>query len=316
MTQLLEKQLPVVAESQGLMPILDIETFQLQLKKFQEFVQSYLTPGVDFGKIPGTDKDTLLKPGAEKLCEIYGFYADYLVMAEVENWDKEPPLFDYTIKCLIKRRKDDAVMGSGLASCNSYEGKYRWRHAERACPQCGKQAIIKGRQEYGGGWLCFGKKGGCGAKFADTAPEIIEQETGKLANEDIATQKNTILKMAQKRALVGATIAATRSSGIFTQDIEEFTEAEIKVTPSKVAISANPKESSQKNIIEAEIVSKSVTKKDIVELFNVGIANQFPVEAIDTYLKQEFGIDESNPTAITRDQYNKAMLKFGGATTK
>lgn len=36
------------------------------------------------------------------------------------------------------------------------------------CPECGNAgAIIKGRPEYGGGWLCFKKKGGCGAQFRD-----------------------------------------------------------------------------------------------------------------------------------------------------
>jgi hypothetical protein len=34
------------------------------------------------------------------------------------------------------------------------------------CPKCGAAAIIKGKAEYGGGWVCFKKKGGCGAKFA------------------------------------------------------------------------------------------------------------------------------------------------------
>lgn len=33
------------------------------------------------------------------------------------------------------------------------------------CPSCGKNAIIKGKKDYGGGYLCFKKKNGCGAKF-------------------------------------------------------------------------------------------------------------------------------------------------------
>lgn len=38
----------------------------------------------------------------------------------------------------------------------------------RSCPQCGKsKAVIKGKAEYGGGWLCFKKKGGCGATWQD-----------------------------------------------------------------------------------------------------------------------------------------------------
>jgi len=39
------------------------------------------------------------------------------------------------------------------------------------CPKCGKVGtIIKGREEYGGGFLCFAKKGGCGAKFEKAPP--------------------------------------------------------------------------------------------------------------------------------------------------
>jgi hypothetical protein len=49
----------------------------------------------------------------------------------------------------------------------------------QACPKCGMVgAIIKGKPEYGGGWLCFGKKGGCGAKFdTDQATETPRQGT-------------------------------------------------------------------------------------------------------------------------------------------
>lgn len=47
------------------------------------------------------------------------------------------------------------------------------------CPVCGVAAIIKGREEYGGGWLCFKKKGGCGAKWPDgpvpTGEPVVEQ---------------------------------------------------------------------------------------------------------------------------------------------
>ena len=43
----------------------------------------------------------------------------------------------------------------------------------QTCPQCGKsKAVIQGKAEYGGGWLCFKKKGGCGATWHDDeAPE-------------------------------------------------------------------------------------------------------------------------------------------------
>jgi hypothetical protein len=38
-----------------------------------------------------------------------------------------------------------------------------------ACPKCGKvKPVIKGKAEYGGGWVCFKKKGGCGATWHDS----------------------------------------------------------------------------------------------------------------------------------------------------
>jgi len=51
-----------------------------------------------------------------------------------------------------------------------------------ACPECGEgKAVIKGKEEYGGGWVCFAKKGGCGFKWQDEgngkpAPEKSSQE--------------------------------------------------------------------------------------------------------------------------------------------
>jgi hypothetical protein len=113
-------------------------------------------------------------------------------------------------------------VATGLGSCSSYESKYRYRDSKRKCPECGQPTIIKGKEEYGGGWLCFAKRGGCGAKFPDLDEAITGQQIGRTDNEDIADFKNTVIKMAKKRAKVDAVLSATRSSGIFTQDVEDL----------------------------------------------------------------------------------------------
>ena len=41
-------------------------------------------------------------------------------------------------------------------------------------------------------------------------------------NQDAANIANTVLKMAKKRALIDATLSATRASGMFTQDLEDM----------------------------------------------------------------------------------------------
>ena len=230
-----------------LVPIMPAEQARKQLLQLQAFVKVYLFVDVDYGKQPGTNKDALFKSGAEKLCEIYGFQPKYSFLGEYckEDWDRTPALFDYTIQCTIIRR-DGTVAGTGLGSCNSYEKKYKTRKSDRECPACGKNAIGQSKPEWGGGYYCNAKKDGCGAKWRMNKPEkgkspddeevavakmIEAQECGEVPNPDIASCKNTVLKMAKKRALVDATIAASRSSGLFTQDIGD--DELDKATPDK-----------------------------------------------------------------------------------
>jgi hypothetical protein len=48
----------------------------------------------------------------------------------------------------------------------------------------------------------------------------------RIPNEDIYTQVNTIMKMAQKRAYVGGIILASNASEYFTQDLEDHAEVQ------------------------------------------------------------------------------------------
>jgi hypothetical protein len=207
-----------------LSPVMNLAVAKQRLKEFQEFVHEYLQEGEDFGTIPGTPKPTLYKPGADKLCELYGLSDSYTILSKIEDF--ESGLFDYTVECVLTSRAQQVVVSTGLGACSSYESKYRWRDGRRVCPKCGKDCIIKGKEEYGGGWLCFAKKGGCGAKFGDKDPSIVSQSLERVPNPDIIDMKNTILKMAKKRSKVDATLSATRSSGLFTQDMEDIKGAE------------------------------------------------------------------------------------------
>lgn len=206
----------------ALVPVMNVEGALSTYEAFRQFVQGILKPGVDFGVIPGTNKPSLLKPGAEKLIRFFGLAARFEITKETEDWDVAEPLFYYRYRCALHRISDGALVGEGEGSCNSREKKYRYRNADRICPNCGQPYIIKGKEEFGGGWLCYAKKGGCGNKWPDGAQVIEGQQVGQVVNPDIADLVNTIQKMSQKRALIAAVLVACNASDYFTQDLEDL----------------------------------------------------------------------------------------------
>ena len=207
-----------VVEPREIQHQLSVQEVKGQVQLIQHVMQAVMQEGFHYGVIPGTDKPTLLKPGAEKLTVTFRLAPKLVVeMRDLNNGHRE-----YQVICTLIHIPTGNSYGEGVGSCSTLEAKYRWRKAARECPSCGSDAIIKGRAEYGGGWLCFAKKGGCGAKFADDDTAITEQPIGRIENEDIADVYNTVLKMAKKRALVDATLTATAASDIFTQDVEDF----------------------------------------------------------------------------------------------
>ena len=190
-----------------------------QVQKIQQLMRDVMQDGQHFGKVPGCgDKPTLLKPGAEKLCFTFRVTPEFQITREnLENGHRE-----YQMICRLRSMTTGEIVGEGVGSASTMESKYRWRNAGKKCPKCGAETIIAGKPEYGGGWLCYAKRGGCGAKFGSDDPAIVSQPVGKVENADIADTYNTVLKMAKKRAHVDATITAFAASDIFTQDVEDF----------------------------------------------------------------------------------------------
>lgn len=208
---------------------LDEESQQREL--LGEYVQRHMVEGVDFGVIPGTKNKTLLKPGAEKLTQLFRCLPRFTIEEKIENWDTG--LFYYRFSCQIVTLADGDVVAEGVGSCSTYESRYRWRQADLKCPECGAAAIKrskfppKDRPEEKPGFYCFGKVGGCGANFAADDQRITGQPVGRQQNPDLHDCANTVLKMAKKRSLVDASIALARCSDIFTQDAEDFVDAEV-----------------------------------------------------------------------------------------
>jgi hypothetical protein len=193
-------------ESAALAMVVEPSEAMRRLGQLQEFVRGSMVKDVDYGVIPGTDKPTLLQPGAQKLAEIYGFTIDYEDRPGCVE-DYERPLFVYKKRCVLKSKRDGAFVGAGVGSCNSLESKYgaRWVF-EREVPSHLDHSKLPKKER-------VSKKNG--RSF------VMYQ----IPNDKIFDQVNTLEKMACKRALVMAVIGATRSAGIFTQDMEDQQEA-------------------------------------------------------------------------------------------
>jgi len=194
-----------------------------QIALIQRVMREAMREGEHYGTVPGCGpKPTLLKPGAEKLSLTFRFAPRYTV----HRHDLPGGHREYEVLCELVHVPTGRFAGQGLGLCSTMESKYRYRKASRRCPACGAEAIVKGRAEYGGGWLCFKKKNGCGAKYADGDEAIESQPEGRVENEDLADTYNTVLKIAKKRAHVDAILTATAASDLFTQDVEDGPRAE------------------------------------------------------------------------------------------
>lgn len=185
-------------EAYALTPVMTVEQARKQLQAIRQFIAEVMVAGEDFGTIPGTEKPTLLKPGAEKLAEFYGLAPTFIVQDRVVRWD-EPGFFHYEILCRLIHKRTGVVVAEGVGSCNSLEARYRYRWVteHQLPPHYDKQRAVTRKTRDG-------------------------RTLYRIENDDVFSLANTILKMAKKRALVDAVLSATRSSGIFTQDLEDI----------------------------------------------------------------------------------------------
>jgi hypothetical protein len=189
-------------EYQGLtMAVSPAESLQ-RIKELQAFVQQAMVKDVDYGTIPGTEKNTLLQPGAQKLAEIYGFSVTFEDVETVQDWTGD--FFLFRKRAVLRSRRDDSFVGDGIGSCNSKESRYayRWIFDNEVSNDVDKSTLR--RRTF------YSKK---------KQREYVQY---RQPNEDICSLANTIEKMACKRALVHAVIGATRSSGLFMQDVEDL----------------------------------------------------------------------------------------------
>lgn len=191
-TDLAQYQAPVIEEYRPRIIMAADEAASLD-KQLRDMMRAVLKEDVDFGVIPGTgSKPSLLKPGAEKLLQWFGF-GHTTERSEVER-DADGARVGVTYRCTVTKAMQDGRVVT-VATCEGYAGYDEDR-------------------------------------FFTTAEQAAEKEkaNARRYKRDVNLSKcveyrapwNSVIKMAQKRALVGAALQATSASTLFTQDVEDM----------------------------------------------------------------------------------------------
>jgi len=116
------KNLPTLRENSIIeeVDLNHVKNTMQKISQFQSIVQSTLKEKKDYGIIPGTDKPTLLKPGAEKILMMMGLRSEFEIVDSTRDWEKG--FFQYQVKC--KLHKGDMLITEGFGACNTKEKKY------------------------------------------------------------------------------------------------------------------------------------------------------------------------------------------------
>lgn len=173
----------------------------------------------DYGIIPGTKKRCLFKPGAEKILGLFGLGKTIGVRFRIadKEFDLATNFALYTYRCEIYLLASNHVIAECEATANSQEVKYKERTE----------------------WSTNSRGGRESSKVETPICDVV----------------NTLQKMAQKRALIGATLLATGASEYFTQDILDADE----IIPEQEPRDVTPKTSSKTSKEDAPIEAKSET---------------------------------------------------------
>jgi|GEM_PF-3006984 hypothetical protein len=176
---------------------MDIEALKRLPELLNTIYKSVLQEGTDYGRIPGTPKPSLWKPGAEILSRWLSMAPDLLTADVVEKIEPTDPYFAYRVECRLYGK--DGYLGNGFGSANSREPGFAFRWvSEKYLPKDVDKATAETR----------------------SVKNYLEYRVLTPPNE-IFGVANTILKRASKRAFVEAVLRVTGASRIFTQDLED-----------------------------------------------------------------------------------------------
>jgi hypothetical protein len=231
------------------------------------FIASQMKEKVDFGIIPGTKKKSIWQPGAQKLLFFNGLGCRIESQPDTVV-DFKTPFFNYVFKAIVFHKRSGKVVAECVGSANSMESRYRWQWvAEYKVPR--------------------------GVNVQDL--EVKEDDNGgkryRIDNPDVYTLPNTLMKMAQKRAMIGASLLACRASENFTHDVEEE-EAGSQAAPAD----KQPAEKQPESAGESQPArgGDTISEKQRGRFFAIWKGAKKTESEVKAYLKTTFGIEKSS----------------------
>jgi hypothetical protein len=182
----------------GQSDLISIDQIKQMRDQIQQLLKEVMIEGIDndYAVIPGTKKKSLLKPGAEKICSMFGFAVEPRAEA---IYDGDDVTYRLTVGLTSPSGR---YLGAGIGEASTRETKFAWREA--VCVEEYEAAPASKRRQH---W----KKGYNGGDAI-----CIFQ-----VRENPADKSNNILKIAKKRSLIDAVLTVTGCSDMFTQDIED-----------------------------------------------------------------------------------------------
>lgn len=176
-------------------PPMTVEEILAQRSVVVKVLRHIMAEGTHYGKIPGTQNKSLLKPGADMLLSTFHIATD----PEIEDISG-PQEIRYRVRLRGLTMGSGQLVGVGVGEASSNEEKYRWRKANS--------------REY------------------DATPENMRRVKYYTDNDvrqvraNPYDQVNTILKMAKKRASVDLVLTALAAAEIFDNIDETLKRAE------------------------------------------------------------------------------------------
>lgn len=261
---------------------IDINRVRGQRDAVQTLLKEVLKEGIenDYAIIPGTKKQTLLKPGAEKICSMFGIAPELSVEASRDGED-------YTYRVTVRLVAGSVFLGEGVGEASTLESKFAWRKA--LCPEEYEHFRDQGKARLH--W----ERGYNGAP-----PQVVQQ-----VRENPADKAGNMLKMAKKRALIDAVLTATAASDIFTQDLEGMVER--NGGKSSRPVSGGQAEAARTASAGEPTVTEDEAKKFFGRWKNVGKHSK---ETVLEYLKRHCG-GITDDRKMPRRCYEAAMQWAG-----